>query len=332
MTARPLLLGITDASVMHTQLEEFDVDTRFRMVKESGVFDYYDKTPPPGYETVYRRASEKYCLPLLAGGWFYTLGRDEPLLEWHLRLARDCGTRVHNVQILTNDYSGRLVSDEEIAKTYLWAMELGSKVSVIPCFEVHVNMWSEHFGRIARVAEMVERRGVPFNMTLDASHVIFKIANSPEQEVQGMRADVLAGRIELDPFREGSVCQQWIEANYVRHAHARSAAPNGPLNVWATHNGRPGRGIQYPFIRPREGEWHSEWRETDLEPWKEIMRRLLRHHALNPASRLETISTEFIPWADYGAGAKYSLFEHSVACASWIRSAWHEATRQITSR
>jgi len=26
--------------------------------------------------------------------------------------------------------------------------------------------------------------------------------------------------------------------------------------------------------------------------------------------------------ADYGAGAKYSIFENNVACAEWIRSEW----------
>ena len=73
-------------------------------------------------------------------------------------------------------------------------------------------MWSEHFGRVARVAEAVERPRVKFNMTLYHSHVIFKIDNPEAQEVQGMRADVEAGRVELDPFKLGNVCQQWIDA------------------------------------------------------------------------------------------------------------------------
>jgi hypothetical protein len=327
VSERKLRVGITEASVMHTVPDEFDIDSRFRMVRDAGVFDYYDKTPAPGYEAIYRRASEKYGLPILAGGWFYTLGRDEPLLEWHLRVARDCGTRIHNVQILTHDHSGRVVTDEEIAAIYLRAAELGSKLGVTPCFEVHVNMWSEHFGRVARVADLVQRAGTRFNMTLDHSHVIFKIDNPAEQEVQGMRADILAGTLELDPFRDGNICRRWIESNHVRHAHARSAAAAGPVNLWAMNGGRPGRGIQYPFVQPRPGEWHSQWHESALEPWKEVVRCLLRHHACDPGSPLETISTEFIPWADYGAGAKYSLFEHSIACASWIRAVWADAQK-----
>jgi hypothetical protein len=62
-----------------------------------------------------------------------------------------------------------------------------------------------------------------------------------------------------------------------------------------------------------------------LEPWKEVVRQLLKHHATDSASELATITTEFIPWPDYGAGAKYSLFEHSVACATWIREEWKRA-------
>jgi hypothetical protein len=322
---KELFIGIQEAGVMHAVWNEFDVDSKFRMVKESGVFDYYDKTPSPSDVFWYERAMAKHGVPMLAGGWYYTLGRDEPLLEWHLRVARDYGTRVHNVQIQTHDKAGRPVSDEEVARVYLWAAEIGDKHGVTPCFEVHVNMWSEHFGRVQRVAEMVERRGVKFNMTLDHSHVIFKIDNPAEQEVQDMRADIEAGRLELDPFKPGNVCTQWIGANYVRHAHARPAVPNGPPNVWAVVNGKPGRGIQYPFLKPKPGEWHSEWSESRLEPWKEVVRQLLRHHARDPRSELATISTELIPWPDYGGGAKYSLFEHSVAVAKWIRSEWNAA-------
>ncbi len=320
--AKELLIGIQEAGVMHTVWNEFDTDTRFRMVKDSGVFDYFDKTPAPPDAAIFKRAISKYGIPLTAGGWFYQLGRDEPLLQWHLQMAAEYGTRVQNVQIFTHHKDGHVVSDEEIADVYCWAAEIGDRSGVVPCFEVHVNMWSEHFGRVERVAELVESRGVKFNMTLDHSHVIFKMDNPAEQEVQDMRADVEAGRVVLDPFQPGNVCSQWIGANYVRHAHARAAVPNGPPNIFAMVDGKPGRGIQAPFLKPKPGEWHAEWRERDLEPWKEVVRQLLRHHASDPDSQLATISTEFIPWPDYGGGAKYSLFEHSVACAQWIRDEW----------
>src|SRR5436190_6579287 len=323
MPAKELLIGIAEAGIMHTDPGEFDIDTRFRMVKEAGVFDYYDKTPPVQDLYTYKAAAQKHDLPMTAGGFYYFLGRDEPLLEWHLRVGKELGQRALNVQIISHDVNRQPVTDEQIVETYLRAAEVGEETGVTPCFEVHVNMWSEHFGRIAKVAQAVEKRGVKFNMTLDHSHVIFKIDNPEAQDVQGMRADVEAGRIELDPFKPGNLCQQWIDAGYVRHAHARTAVPNGPRNAWMTGmDGKPGRGIQYPFIRPKPGEWHSDWDEARLEPWTEVVRQLMRHHATDPDSRLSTISTEFIPFPDYGGGARYSIFENSIACARWLRETW----------
>jgi len=331
MAQKELLIGIAEAGVMHTDPAEFDIDTRFRMVKEAGVFDYYDKTPLIQDIPTYHKAQDKHGLPMTAGGFYYFLGRDEPLLEWHLHLGREFGTKVHNTQIISHGVDRRPVTDEQVIATYLRAAEVGDATGVTPCFEVHVNMWSEHFGRIERVAEAVEKHGVKFNMTLDHSHVIFKIDNPQAQEVQGMRADVEAGRIELDPFKPGNVCQRWIDAGYVRHAHARAAVPNGPPNVWMTGaDGKPGRGIQYPFIRPKPGEWHSEWDAAKLEPWKQVVRQLMRHHATDPDSRLQTISTEFIPFPDYGGNARYSIFEHSVACARWLRQTWAETLAEVS--
>lgn len=329
---KELLIGITEASVMHADPAAFDTDTRFAMVKGAGVFDYYDKTPAVQDLYTYLAAVQKHALPMTAGGFYYFLGRDEPLLEWHLRVGKELGTRAHNVQIITTDVNRNPVSDEQVADVYMRAAEVGGETGVTPCFEVHVNMWSEHFGRVAKVADMVQRRGAKFNMTLDHSHVIYKIDNPSEQEVQNMRPDVESGAIVLDPFKPGSICQTWIDAGYVRHAHARAAVPNGPVNLWAMQaNGKPGRGIQYPFIRPKPGEWHSEWDEARLEPWKEVVRQLLRHHARSADSQLATISTEFIPFPDYGGGAKYSLFEHSVACAQWIREEWAKAQREAAA-
>ena len=322
--AKPLPIGIVGIGVTHSDPNEFDVDTRFRMVKECGAFDYYERSPPPGEIDLYLRAQERHQLPIRTGSFYYVLGRDEPLLEWHLRVAKQLGSVVQNVQISTYDSDARPVSDERVAEAYLHAAELGDSLGVAPCLEVHVNMWSENFARITKVAALVERRGVKFNLTLDHSHVIFKIDNPREQEVQGLRAEIEAGSVELDPFKPGNVCATWISRNLVRHAHARAAVPANPVNVWSKHpDGSPGRGIQYPFIRPREGEWHSRWDEHKLEPWKEVVRQLLRHHATRADSCLGQITLEFIPFPDYGGGAKYSIFENNIACARWIRETWY---------
>ena len=312
--AKALLLGITEKGVCHSGGEkEFDLETKFRMVRESGVYDYLDKTPE-SLELVddYVRLSEKYDLPIRAGGWFYTLGRDEALLEQNIRIGAQLGSHVHNTQIMMHHADGHLITNEEVAETYLRAFEIGEEVGCRPTFEVHVNMWSEHYGRVSEVAKLVEARGVPFRMTLDHSHVIFKIDNPEEQDVLDMRPDVESGAVVLDPYVDGNVCDEWISKGYVWHCHARAAVPNNPKNVWGEHpDGRVGRGIQYPFIQPASGEYHSDWDETKLEPWKEVVRHLLAHHATQEDSPLGQISTEFIPGPDYGMGNKYSIFEHS---------------------
>ena len=111
-----------------------------------------------------------------------------------------CGAINHNVQVLDRNVAGQLVTNEEVLAIYLRAAELGERFGVTPCFEVHINMWSEHFGRVAEVAAAAEARGVKYNMTLDHSHVIFKIDNPEEQAVQGLDADIAAGHVVLDPY------------------------------------------------------------------------------------------------------------------------------------
>lgn len=333
MTTGELPIGCAGNGVLHTDREVPDIDTRFRMVREAGVFDYYDKSPPMGEVDQYLAASAKHGVPIRATGFFYVLGRDEPLLEWNLRVAAQAGALVHNVQIMTRKLDGSPATDAEIAEAYLRAYDTGKPLGVDPCLEVHINMWSEHLGRVEPVGRLVEARGIPFNMTLDHSHVIFKIDNPKEQAVQGMNAEIEAGRLVLDPFAPGNVCRIWIEAGWVRHAHARAAVPNNPVNVWAKHpDGSFGRGVQYPFIRPAPGEWHSDWDEARLEPWKEVVRQLLRWHKAHPESRLGQVSTEFIPPPDYGGGAKYSIFAQNVACAEWLRETWRAIAAEAAAR
>ena len=325
--SKNLPIGITESGVMLTDAEApFDLDTKFRMVRDAGVFDYIEKTPPAELEGDYAKCSEKYDLPIRAGGWFYALGRDESLLEENLKLGGRLGSVVHNTQILAQHADDRPVSNNEVAEIYLRAFDWGEQAGCVPTFEVHVNMWSEDFRRISEVADLVEARGVPFRMTLDHSHVVFKIDNSKEQDVFDIRGDVESGALVLDPFEPANVCAEWIERGFVWHAHARAAVPNNPINVWAKHDdGSVGRGIQYPFIQPSAGQWHSEWNEKRLESWKEVVRQLMWHHADGDNNNLGQISTEFIPFPDYGGGAKYSIFENSIACARWLRETW-EAT------
>lgn len=328
-----LKFGITEGGVLHTDKDApIDLDTRFRMVKEAGVFDYYDKTPVSFEdEGAYRAASEKYELPIRAGGWFYTLGRDEELLKNKLEMSARLGSSFHNTQIKTEHASGRPVTNEEVAQAYLRATEWGEACGCLPSFEVHINMWSEDFRRVEQVADIVERQGVPFRMTLDHSHVIFKIDNPKEQAIGDIGGDVGSGKLVLDPYQPNNICSRWIERGLVVHCHARAAVPNNPVNEWGRHpDGSFGRGVQYPFIEPEPGQYLAAWDEQKLEPWKEVMRQLMGYHLSQPDSPLGQISTEFIPNPDYGAGHGYSIFDNSVACARWLRSEWAQLLAAAT--
>ena len=91
-------------------------------------------------------------------------------------------------------------------------------------------------------------------------------------------------------------------------------------------DGSSGRGVQYPFIEPEPGEYVAPWDESKLEPWKEVVKQMFAYQATHTDSPLGQVSTEFIPGPDYGAGHGYSQFEHSVACASWLRETWMDVS------
>ena len=324
IVGKELKVGITASGVRHAAVDEDEsIESKFRMIQDSGVYDYIDRTPAPDEVEEYRRCIELFGLPVRAGGWFYTLGRDEKLLEENLRLGASLGSLVHNTQIATDHADGHMVENEEIEECYLRAYEVGEECGCVSTFEIHVNMWSEDFRRVIEVADKVEARGIPFRITLDHSHVIFKMDNPEEQEIQNIRPAIESGELILDPGVSGTVTDQWIQRGLVWHAHARAAAPAGPKNTAARHpDGSIGRGIQYPWVQPKDGEWHGEWDGSKLNPWKEVVRNLLAYHASHDDSPLLQISTEFIPGVDYGAGSKYSNFEHSAACAQWVRKEW----------
>lgn len=322
MSLSDIKIGIANRGIIHHKAEKpVTLEAWFQAVSATGAFDYIDKTPPLDELEEYLSLCEKYDLPLLCGGWFYTLGTDEHLMFEHLDTAAQSGTKLHNVQIKYNHAEGRPVSNDEIAELYLRAAEHGDKVGCIPCFEIHIDMWSEELNRIEEVAALVEAQGVPFRMTLDHSHIIFKMDNAYEYDLFGLREHIEAGRLILDPFQPGNLAQKLIDGNHIYLMHARSVIPDNPKNITAHHpNGSVGRGVQYPFIAPEAGEYHSLWDGTKLAPWKKTVTDMLDHAADNANAPLQCISTEFIPWTDYSEGNTYSLLNNSVACAQWIRS------------
>ena len=54
-----------------------------------------------------------------------------------------------------------------------------------------------------------------FKMTLNHSHVIFKIDNLPEQEIANIRGDVESGKLVLEPFIKCNETDQWIGAGWI---------------------------------------------------------------------------------------------------------------------
>ena len=247
----------------------------------------------------------------------------------NLKTAKILGSIVHNVQIHSYDIEGKILTDIDLRDAYLEAYDIGMKLGVVPCFEIHVNMWSEDFPRVSKVGKLIEDKGVEFNITLDHSHVIFKIDNPKEQKIFDIDKKIEKGELIIDPFTKGNVISEWINNGWVKHCHARSSIPNNPINIFGKHpNGSIGRGIQYPFKKPKEDEYHEKWEEAFLEPWKECIRNLLIYHHKDPTSKLGQISTEFIPNTDYGEGCKYSLFEQAIECTKWMKKTWETINKE----
>ena len=321
-------------------LVEPSIEEQFRLVSEAGVFDSFDRLPMPDQLDTYLQCIERWDLPVLTASWFYALRQDEEVLADKLRLAAEVGARQHNIMVYWHDGQGRPVTDAEVADFYLRAYDLGMSRDVEPALELHVNMWSEDPRRVAPVADLVRRRGVPFNFTLDYSHVIFKMGNEEELRLCGLYEDVATGRVELDPRCPGSLIDQWLDMDIVRWLQVRSVAPNGPRNTWSTldpshavaavpkfslfdyREGEPGRGILYPFEEPAPGEWHSPWAASALDCTKAVVRKVLAHHARQPASQLCAITTEMINLPDYAHNARFSLIGQNAAIARFVRQTW----------
>ncbi|HEY3078128.1 MAG TPA: xylose isomerase [Burkholderiales bacterium] len=326
------LIGCHGRGAARVPGEPLSVDERFRLLKETGVFDFMDRMPQAGEEKEYLKAAEKYDLPIKTGLWMYRMGKDDALLARNLKVAKDAGGEVHNVMVYTHHADGHPISDTEVADFYLYAYDEAGRVGIDITFEIHIDMWSEDFRRVMPVAKLVRARGVPFNSQLDHSHCILKLESAEEQDISGIRADVEAGRLVLDPFAPHSIYDEWLAENIFLWASLRAVAPNGPKNAWAKRpDGKPGRACQYPFVRPRPGEWHSPWYAYKLEPSKEVTRKVLRDIRDNPESRIRYLTTEFIDLPDYGDGAKYSLVEQNAAAARWIRQTWDELKRATAS-
>ncbi|CAB3768279.1 hypothetical protein LMG29660_06048 [Burkholderia puraquae] len=333
--ADPILIGVNlDGVLEHDGLPLPAPAERFRMVAGAGIFDYVEKNPARGEDlSPYFALVERHALPIRVIGGIWCAGRDEAHVAEIVDAGARFGSMVLNCQLYANHADGHPLSDREVADFYLRAYERGEPAGCLPSMEVHVDMWSEDFTRIARVAQQVEQAGVPFRITLDHSHLLFKIGNRAELDASGIREADDDGRRMLDPASPGAVYADWIARGWVRHAHARSVMPNNPDNAWMRRaDGRPGRGIQYPFVAPAPGAYHGAWRAAALDTWQAALRQLLQSQAHAQPARVEQISCEFIPFPDYGGGARYSIFDNNVACAQWLRDTWHALAAPPSTR
>lgn len=144
--ANDLLFGIQTNGIKHADADPMaDVRTRFRMVKEAGSSTTSTRPRTRIRSRTSRPARRRPVCRSAAGGWFYELGGDEGLLERNVKLGAELGSLVHNTQIKLRHADGHVVTDDEVMAAYLAAAELGEKYGCVPCFEVHVNMWSEDF-------------------------------------------------------------------------------------------------------------------------------------------------------------------------------------------
>ncbi len=316
-------VGCNGRGLQHVPGTPVPVDEQFRMLKESGVFDHFDRMPQPGEEAEYIKASQKYSIPIRTGLWTYMAGRDEGLLEKNMCICKDAGAECHDIMLLAKNVDGAPVSDNEVVDFYLRSYEIGGKLGLTIGFEVHINMWSEDFRRVTPVAELVRAHGVPFNFVLDHSHILLKVENPEEQDISGIRSDVGSGRLVIDPYENGNVLDEWISQGMIVWLQVRPVSPNGPKNQGQLREGGGwGRACQYPFVKPRP-EWFYPWHAYRVEPCKEVVRRVLRHHLSHrDVSPLGWITTDMIDMADYGGGVKYSIFDQNVAIAQWLRDTW----------
>ena len=73
--------GAQASSLKHpVSLVEPPSETQFRLVREAGVFNHFDRLPlDPDKARRYVTCSQRLGLPVLTTSWFYAAGRDEAL-------------------------------------------------------------------------------------------------------------------------------------------------------------------------------------------------------------------------------------------------------------
>lgn len=325
MAHEHLPIGINlDGVLVHDGLPTPSGQERLRWVSEAGVFAYVEKNIDPREDFApYERWAAEHNVPIGVLGGIFCAGRDEALMRWGLRTGGELGARLFNMQLFALHDDGHALSDREVADWFLAAMEHGHRHGCLPSMEVHVDMWNERFERVEAVGELLARSHVPLRLTLDSSHLVFKIDNAEELAASGLPNSPDGGRSRLAPGHPGSFSRKWLEQGWVVHAHARSVAPALPHNPsMRRSDGKPGRAIQYPFVEPPPGTFSRDWNALALAIWRDTMQELLSEMKARPEHTPRQISCEFIPFPDYGGGERYDIWENNIACARWLQAQW----------
>lgn len=324
-TALPIGINL-DGVLVHDGLPTPDTPTRLRWVREAGVFDYIEKNIDPREDFApYRDWIAEHGVPIGVFGGIFCAGRDETLMRWGLHTGGQLGARLFNMQLFARHADGHALSDREVADWFLDAMDHGSTAGCLPAMEVHVDMWNEQFHRVDAVAGLLARSNVPLRLTLDHSHLVFKIHNPDELAASGLQDATDGGRSLLAPGQATTLYRHWLEQGWVVHAHTRSVAPGVPGNAaMQGSDGQPGRAIQYPFVEPPPGTFHRAWQADALTAWKDAVRELLAWMKAHPDQAPRQISCEFIPFPDYGGGGRYDIWQNNIACARWLQERWQQ--------
>ncbi|MEY8877364.1 MAG: xylose isomerase [Leptothrix sp. (in: b-proteobacteria)] len=315
-------MGINlDGVLIHDGIRTPQAATRFAWVRHSGAFDYIEKNIDPGEDFApYFDLVERHGVPIEVFGGIFCAGQDEARLRWGLATGGRLGSKLFNIQLYARHASGRPISDAQVVAFYQEALEHGAPVGCLPTLEVHVDMWSEDFQRVERIANRLAQSNTPLRLTLDHSHLIFKIGHADELALSGLSDAADGARAWLAPGHADTLYAMWLREGWVAHAHARSVAPGITHNAAMNRRrGLPGRAIQYPFVEPTAGSFHADWQEDALAPWKSAVTDLLGWRAQQPDRAPARISCEFIPFADYGGGGRYSIWANNLACAAWLR-------------
>ena len=246
-----LSVGINlDGVLHHDGLPTPDAATRFAWVRDSGAFDYIEKNHNPAEDFApYFDLVQEYGVPIGVFGGIFCAGRDEERMRWCVATGGQLGAKVFNMQLFARRADGEAITDQQVVDFFLDAMEHGAPVGCLPSLEVHVDMWSEHFARVERVAELLARRHVPLRTTLDHSHLVFKMEHPQELALSGLAET--DSREVLPAFYRLWLAEGWGgprphpqrgPRHPVQQSHAAPTRPTGPRHPVPLHRA-PGRHV-----------------------------------------------------------------------------------------